>query len=333
MTLTLEELKAKAREDEGAQEAPQVDTPQEEVPPVEPPPVLENTQEEAPEEEWTPDYNFKVLDKEHSFPEYVRPIITKENYDEMKDVYSRAYGLPHVKERAQRYEEELKNVKPLAEKYTQQNQSLEYLGGLLNKGDFATFAEELKIPKEAVIKYALDLVQYDDLPADQKKDYDMRRNDSRRLSELERKNQFLQQQYTQNTVQARMNQLDQSLSVDSVKSLAEQFDNRQGRQGAFRDEVINRAALVEMQTQYQPGGPTILTPQQAVDEVVKLYGPAFEQQVNAKADQSRPGQQAIQPKEKPVIPVVKAGHKSPARKTITSLDELRAIQQAKLQEG
>jgi len=73
-----------------------------------------------------------------------------------------------------------------------------------------TFAERLKLPKQDVLKYALELIEYDSLPQDQKDEYNKRRESDHRLSNLEHQNQTLQNQVANNQVQAGRNKLIQS---------------------------------------------------------------------------------------------------------------------------
>lgn len=270
------------------------------------------------ENEWTPNYKFKVMDKEHEFPEYIKGVLNKENYEEIKDVYLKAYGLPHVKERAIKYEQEIANLRPIQEQYTQQTQALEYLGHLM-RNDFGTFVKEMKIPKKDILKYALDVINYEELPPEQKQEYDRNIESRQRLSYLERQNSTLQEREMQAQVHLRHQQLDYCLNRPEVKAIVDAFDAKVGQPGAFKSEVIQKAQWIEAQTSNSPGGPRSLSPEEAVAYVVKMYSPFV---------QSNVGGQEITPKsEKPVIPNIKAGAKGPVKQKIRSLADLRKRQQ------
>jgi len=327
-----------ASEEPVVEETPAAEPVAEETPAAEP--VVEETPaepaaEETPAEpEWTPDYKFKVLDQEHEIPDYIRPVITKDNHGEVKEIFEKAYGLSHVKERAAKHSEELERLRPVEEKYSKLNENWDYLNGLVQKGDMRTFAETLKLPKQDVLKYALELIEYDNLPPEQKVEYDSRRESDHRLSDLERENQSLRNMGIQNQVQARTQQVNRILERDNIKGIVQDFDARMG-EGEFLQEVINHGAMVEARTKNNPNGPTILTIDDAVNQVLKKYGSPVQaagtQEQDTTTSDAAPS--PVSTKAKPVIPNISAGHKSPAKKVISSLSELREIQQQKAAEA
>ena len=53
------------------------------------------------EPEWSPNLKVKVMDEEHDLPEWVKGAITKENESEVRDIFEKALGLPHLKTKNQ----------------------------------------------------------------------------------------------------------------------------------------------------------------------------------------------------------------------------------------
>jgi hypothetical protein len=141
--------------------------------------------------------------------------------------------------------------------------------------------------------------------------------------ELEKQNQFYQQQYEAQMVQRRENDLGQTLNRPDVSAVAQAFDSRVGRQGAFRDEVVKRGVL--HWNMYQKD----ISPEEAVNEVLTLVGGMANSASDPQAAQqglpsAAPGGFAQQ-KATPTIPNVGAKNSSPARRAPKSLDEIRKL--------
>jgi hypothetical protein len=110
------------------------------------------------------------------------------------------------------------------------------------------------------------------------------------------------------------------MSKPEVAAVAEAFDQRLGKQGAFREEVIKRGVLAHTTTGQD------ITPEQAISEVMGIYA-AFVQpsQAGQMSPQMTPGAPQGTSKQTPVIPNVGAKNSSPTRKSPKSLDELRQL--------
>ena len=266
------------------------------------------------EPEWQPDYKFKVMDKEYEIDEFIRPAVTKETYDKVKDLYTKAYGLDHEKARAERYRSETERLAQIEQQFAQQNKSLGYMGTLLQNKDYATLFKELNIPDDAVAGYALERLSYRELPPEKQKEYDRTLEDRQRLRMLELQNQEYSQQLQGTAVQARAQELDSHLS-GPIKQVVEAFDARVGRQGAFRDEVIRRGQMAYY-TQKKD-----VSVQEAADEVIRLAG--LNTQVQGPAPMSNTANVASQASQKPFIPSIKGSNMSPVRKQYKSVDDLK----------
>lgn len=271
--------------------------------------------ETAPSEpEWTPDYKFKVMDKEYEIDEFLRPAVTKDTYEKVRDLYTKAYGLDHEKARAERYKSETDRLMPIEQQFVQQNKSLGYMGTLLEKKDYATLFKELNIPDDAVATYALDRMSYRELPPEKKQEYDRNLEDRQRLRMLELQNQDYSQQIQGTAVQARASDLDNHLS-GPIKSVVDAFDTRVGRQGAFRDEVIRRGQMAYY-TQKKD-----VSVQEAADEVIRISGLSV--QAPGQVQMSNTANVASQPTQKAFIPNMKGSNMSPVRKQYSSVADLK----------
>lgn len=264
---------------------------------------------------FTPNFKFKVMDKEHEIPEFLRSAVKDEaTQKQLIELHEKALGLDVVKPKYQ-------SIKSQFDKISQEkatlDQSLTVLDKYLQNGDLDSFFKALKINEEQVLKYALDRVQYRELPPEQRMQYDTRRSEQQRLYDLEAQNQQLQSQFMTESVQARTFQLDSVLGRGDVKSVAEAYDAKVGRPGAFRAEVIKRGQYAN----YSTGAD--ISAEQAVSEVVGMFGPLMQQA--ASPAQSGQSQASGAPSAPPVIPNINGRGTSPVKRTIKSIDDLREL--------
>lgn len=267
--------------------------------------------------QYTPNYKFKFrspLDpsrqEEREFDEWARPLIKDADTEKrFREIYEKACGLDYVKPNYMKMRE---NLDTLKKEHTEITQSLQRLGSFLHEGDYDSFFKTLEIPDEKIFQYVLDKLNYQQLPPEQRQAHDQASTLKQRAYELELQNQQLQQAYQQTQVQARTASLDSALDRPDVKTVAEAFDARVGKPGAFRDEVILRGQLA-----WQTRG-VDLTPEQAVKEVLALAGGSV-----APAQSPQPQAQAQQ--RPPVIPNISGKGSSPARRAPRSIEDLKKL--------
>ena len=122
--------------------------------------------------------------------------------------------------------------------------------------------------------------------------------------------------------QARQYALNSELDRPEVKSMVESFDQRAGKPGSFYREVINRGQLAWFQSQ----GKVDLTPSQAVEQVIQLYGLKQTQPQAAGASVAAP---ASAPQQKAnTIPNVGSGKSAaPLKQKPKSIEDLKKMRQ------
>jgi hypothetical protein len=286
----------------------------------------ENNSEETPlqqnikeaQEEWKPDYKVKVLDNEYEIDEFLRPIINKENYSKVKELYEKAYGLDPVKQKYQKVNEELEKYRPYLQDAPKNAEILNYMGTLLNKKDYRTLAAELNIPDDALLELALEKARLREMPPEERQAYEASVSDKARLYNLEMQNQRYQQMIQQGAVQERTSLLDSYLMSDNVKSIAENYDNQVGRPGAFREEVIASGQFAAKN----------LGKDLSVEEAVQAT--IFNKRLFAQGIQptapSQGNARVVAPTQgKPVIPNIKGVGSTPTGTLPRSIDDLRKI--------
>ena len=114
---------------------PPVETPAE--PPVETP---ADPPADSPQDDWKPNFQLDVMDQKYEIPEWVRGIVTKENEEEVRDTFKKAFGLDHLKQ---------KNQDLLASKEQIINEFNEFKSGISDivehkkNGDLGAFFDKL----------------------------------------------------------------------------------------------------------------------------------------------------------------------------------------------
>lgn len=312
----LEELNPESKE-EVSEESTQENT--EEVPEN-----LEN-EEQGDQPEFSFDPKIKVMDQEYEVPEFLaKSVENEEQAKELKDMFEKAYGLDAVKEKRDHFKTKASDFEQKATEYKSElektNENLDFLDGLIKKGDMHTFQQHAGITDEAVLKRAAEIIQYRELTPQQKAEYDNNIQSRQRLYAMEFENKDLRQSHSKNEYQETHNALDGLLSDDSFGSIAKEFDGRMGY-GAFKNEVVKRAVFIE-----QTEGKS-LSPEEAVNEVVKIYNlqPRQVQEQVIEQQKEVPVEQKVVVRNKPTIPKVESGSKSPVKKVPRSIDDLRAM--------
>lgn len=271
---------------------------------------------------YTPNFKFKVKDKELEFDDFLKPIIkTKDLETKARELYEKAHGLDEVKAARETFKTQAEEWKG---KYSQVETSLQTLGSYVKKDDFRSFFQALNIPKEKIIKYAIEELKYQELPPEQKAAIDQQREREMALEQTGSQNQQLQQQMAQLVQQQATFELNQELAAPNVVQAMQAYDTRAGQAGAFKAEVIRRGQYYEAVHKISPPA------SQLVQEVLNLIGVTAQAQQGTQASSNEQSSQTVHnQQQKPVISSFSGGGtKSPtARKVPASIDDLRKMRQ------
>lgn len=301
-----------------AEDAVKVSTATESAPPaVKEEAEVEVSSDEKPEAKdppaYQPNYQYKANDAEKEFPDFVRGAVTsKEVEEQLRDIFSRADGLPTVKEKLSAAEERLAAREQEFGKVVKGLEVLEHYA----KNDFSTFLEKAKIPKQVVMDTVKQWMAYESASPEERRRHDNERHVTQQSYELQQSQHQLKQQLEAQTQQNLQYQLDMAMLAPEVSQASQAFDGRAGRAGAFRDEVIKEFSLVGQNRSYIHN-----TPQDAAKSVIGRY-----QALGVFANNSQQAQSTSQadPPPKP-LPNVGSGRAtaSPTRKVWKSIDEMR----------
>lgn len=266
---------------------------------------------------YKPNYGFKVKDKEFQFEDWAKGAI-KDAVSEKKirEFHEKAYGLEDVKADRQTIKQQLQET---TNKYKNLEGSVNYLSSLVKNKDYGKFFQTLQVPKEDVLRYAVEEFKYQELPPEQKAQIDAQREREEQFQLLQQQTASQQQQLQQYTVQQKGMELNGVLSRPEITAVASSYDARVGKPGAFQQEVINRGAYYEKLYGITP------TAQQVVDEIVALTGIQATQASapNPMLPQGNAGSSSPT-QNKPVIPAFAGqGGRTPTKKVFTSIEQLR----------
>lgn len=204
---------------------------------------------------YTPNYEYKVYDKVHQFPDWVRPIIKDKTHEEqLRDVYSRAYALDGLKQKYEKRGEMVERLTDVEKKYAEQTSALKNLMAL-RETDLGQFIQAVGLSDDVILSHYNNVVR-----AKQDPEFAAQYNAS-----LEARRQKLLATQEQESMKAQMEQLqrerdqiqlerhvsvfEQTYQKPDVQSIAAAFDQKVGREGAFKEEAIDLGNYIYMKEQ------------------------------------------------------------------------------------
>ena len=273
-------------------------------------------------ESWTPNYKVKAYDNEYEIPENFRSYINQENEKNFKEVFERSFAFDTIK---QKYKDAHSKYQEVNGKYDNISKNLDKLSKYVQSGDFDNFFSSIQIPEAEIQKWIYNKLQIQSLPQEQQQLYNKNSEYQKQLSSMQEQYEEMQsklgefESYKQEqAIQQRHSELDSAIVNSEYKSLAESYDARVGQPGAFKNEVILRAAAVANATGKD------LSVQEAVQEFAKLV--AWNQQNGGQAaGVAQKGQG------RPTLPSVSGKASSPVAPQVKSIEDLKKLAKAAIQ--
>lgn len=302
---------------EDFEQSTEVSTPEVASPAVESAPESASPTAEAPA--WTPNYKVKAYDSEYEIPENFRSYINQENEKNFKEVFERSFAFDTIK---QKYKDAHTKYQEVNGKYDTVSKNLDRLSKYVQNNDFDSFFSSIKIPEQAIQSWIYNKLQLQDLPQEQRQLYTKNSEYQRELlsmqeqyEEMQSKVQQFESYQQQQALQQRASELDSVVNSPDYSQLAQSYDARVGQPGAFKNEVILRAAAVANATGKD------LSPAEAVQEFAKLV--AWNNQNGAPA--ASQNQKAAG---RPTIPSVSGKASSPVAPQVKSIEDLKKLAKA-----
>ena len=127
-------------------------------------PEPEETTEASPPE-YTPDFSYSVHDEPMEFPEHVRPAVTsKEAEDYIRDLLTKAEGLPKVKSRLDEVTQNFENLQP---KYKESNDALEQMK-YFAQNDLDTYLQVGGVSEEKLMAHVQNKLRLQELTPEER---------------------------------------------------------------------------------------------------------------------------------------------------------------------
>ena len=264
---------------------------------------------------YSPNFKYKAFGKDYEIEEFWRPLIKDAESEKMvKDIFTRTHAFDDLKSKSDVTQREFHN---LLEDHQALDKDVRRVMTFFKNKDFGNAFAALRISREDIFDYVQRELDHMNLPPEQRRQIETQSQERQRLYEMEQANEHLQQQYQQQSVQARNVQLDMVLSRPDVANTASVIDQRLGHIGAFRDLVIEEAQKV-----YYSTGQDI-SAEQAANLVLQKYGKLVAvEDARAQVPMQAPVPQV---QAKPVIPSVQGRGTSPVKKVPKSLEDLKAL--------
>jgi hypothetical protein len=267
---------------------------------------------------YVPNYKFKAYDTEGEFDEFIRGVIKdKDTEEKVRTLYAKSHALDEMRGRYTKHQEDYKGVK---EKYDTLSNNINHLGHYLKQGDLHNFFDGVGVTKDQVYKWALQQLQLEEMPTEQRQALQEQSELRKRTYMLEQQTQQAQSVIEQFQVQQRGHELDTALNSAESRDFATMFDTKVGKPGAFRQAVIKQALGLEAATRRD------VSVAEAIQETIAAWKPFLGAQQTSSAPMAQPAAPqsngATQPK---VIPNVSGRSTSPAAKKITSIEDLKRL--------
>ena len=271
---------------------------------------------------WTPNYKVKAYDSEYDIPENFRQFINEKNEADFRKLFEKSFATETVLQKNQKIREtNTQYEKAIKEKYEPLERGVQMASKYLERGDYDSLFDLLKIPEKNLQAWMLQKLKMRDLPPEERALYDSHSASQKKLYELEQQTETyrqtleqIQATQEQQAIAARHNEMDQILNRPEIKAIVDSFDARLGQAGAFKTEVIQRAAFTAQTKGLD------LSAEQAVQEFLKLLPPTTATQAVSPADRV-----VVANDKKPTLPNVAGKTTSPAAQKVMSLDDLKKL--------
>lgn len=269
---------------------------------------------------WVPDFKFKVMDKEHEIDPLFHSVIKdEETLKKVKRLHEQALGIPHLEQSREEFKTKYLSAQPRLDEYSRVENRLNKLSHFVEKKDFGSFFNEIKVPKQEIFAWVKREIDLLDAPPEIKAQYEQSQVQNQRLYELQQENEHFRMQQQEIEQQKAEQMLEQSIN-QMAGAEAQFYNERMQSPTAFRDYLIARGQQIQTMTGQK-------VPLNQVIDQVKLEFQrlgVIPQQAQPQQPAAPQGQPVVIPAQaKPVIPVIKAGGASPVSTPVKSMKDLK----------
>jgi hypothetical protein len=205
--------------------------------------------------QYTPNFEFKVYDKVHQFPEWARPVIKdKATEEQIRDVFSRAYGLDGLKGKYEKSKEQLTRYADVEKNYNNQTGQLKQLLAL-RETDMGAFLQAVGLDDDKLAQHYQAILRAKEDPtfaAQYNAGLEAKRKHlqvTQEQEEMRSQMDSLRQEKEQILLERHVNTFESTYNNPQVSSFAQAFDAKAGKEGAFKDEAMELGNFIFMKEQ------------------------------------------------------------------------------------
>lgn len=193
----------------------------------------QNSAEPAP---YTPNYKFKVLDKEMEIEEFMRGVIKDADSEKkVRELYEKAHGLDFVKKERDRIRQESQSYRQKTDPLMEE---IKELGTFLREKDLDKFFSKFNLPEDTIVNWVADKLRYKQMTPEQRSQIDTQRQLKDRVYEQEQALQGSSSALDQMRIEQTQFTIQQFQNDPEIKRMAEVFDSQAGQQGYFWDRAL-----------------------------------------------------------------------------------------------
>jgi len=273
---------------------------------------------------YAPNFKYKAALEEKEIDPFWHGLIKDADSEKkVKELFTRADAFDYMKDK---YTKRDTDYTSLREDYETQAKIVSKVTTAVKQQDYDTVFRNLGLNDHQVIQWAAKKVDYmqhmQQLPPEQRAAIERQQQAAFQNQEYQEQLTQMQEEVFAQKSQAREVQLDMTLLKPEISQSVQFWDSKMGYQGAFRDMVIEEAQRAWAIQKVD------LLPEQAVARVMQRFG-AF---IGAQGAPSQAGattqtmsEQGATPvlHQKPVIPVVNGAAKSPIKKQVRSVADIK----------
>lgn len=264
---------------------------------------------------YTPNFKFKVLDKELEFEDWAKGLVKDGDTEKkVREFHEKAYGLESVKADRATLKAQLGEA---ATKLTEYETGINNLHAAKAKKDYDSFFEAWDIPKEDIIKYALEVVKREEDP-NAKAQWENSRRAIQEQSAFETEQQRFHQSRVEFAVEKRLFELDYELSKPDNSVFIQAYEQGSGKPGSFKEFVQQIGASVFATSKRDiPASEAVQIAIGHLRAANPMLGMKQEPTVET-------AQKVVSASNKPVIPNIRGSGGSPVRQAPKSIADLKA---------
>lgn len=268
---------------------------------------------------YKPDYKIKVDHQETEIQDpFLKNLIKDaETEKKVKEYAQKVMAVDNIQGRHEKVKTDFSNYQQVTQPVVQY---YNHASKLLQQGDLDSFFQFLKIPDEAIFKFAISKAEESQLSPDQR--YQLQQQRQTRLDKmnLEEQNQSLQSQQSQQLGEFRKQELNWVMARPDVDGIAKTYDTKKGSEApTFRQLVINQGLAHFAATGKD------LSAEEATMAVVKYLGGFVTPGNQGNTMPQNPNTQGLIPQQgaPPIIPNVTGRGTSPVKKQVRSIEDLK----------